>query len=241
MKKITLCFCALIVLTSIFSFHVKKNEKQVLVFSLTKKFRHKSIEKGIEAIRKIGLAQKFSVVATEDPSYFNEEQLKRYKAVIFLSPTGDNLFNDQQKEAFKNYINRGGGFVGIHAATDCNYEWEWYGKLVGAYFLKHPKIQEAKLEILDNKHLSTIGLNNPWIRTDEWYNFKKMNPDVKVLINLDEKSYTGGTMGESHPMAWYHKFDGGKSFYTGLGHTDESYKDTLFLKHLSGGIAYVLK
>ena len=241
MKKITITICALIVLTSVFSFHAINNEKQVLVFSLTKKYRHKSIEKGIEAIRKIGIEQNFLVIATEDPSYFNDTQLKRYKAVIFLSTTGDSLLNNQQKAAFKNYINRGGGFIGIHAATDCNYEWEWYGKLVGGYFQKHPKIQEAKLEILDDKHLATKGLKNPWIRTDEWYNFKNMNPDVNVLINLNEKSYTGGTMGASHPIAWYHKFDGGKSFYTGLGHTEESYKEALFLKHLAGGIAYVLK
>jgi type 1 glutamine amidotransferase len=233
-----LSFIALII--SLFSYKPQNNIDEVLIFSKTKGFRHKSIEKGTEAIKKLGEQNNFRVTVTEDSSFFKYQNLKKFKTIIFLSPTGKNLFNDQQKEVLEKYIHKGGGFVGIHAATDSNYEWEWYGKMVGAYFASHPKIQEAKLEVKNNRHQSTSHLGEIWTHTDEWYNYKNFNPNVNILINLDEKSYTGGKMGASHPIAWYHEFEGGRVFYTGLGHTDESYANADFLKHLSGGINYAL-
>ena len=240
MKPIVIKLSFIVLIISLFSFKPQKNADQVLIFSKTKGFRHKSIEKGVDAIKKLGEQNNFNVTKTEDSSYFNFTNLKKYQTIIFLSPTGKNLFNDKQKEIFKKYIQKGGGFVGIHAAADSNYEWEWYGKMVGGYFESHPKIQEAKLEIKNNKHLSTNHLSEFWIHTDEWYNYKNFNPDVNILINLDEKSYTGGKMGDSHPIAWYHEFEGGKIFYTGLGHAEESYSNADFLKHLAGGINYAL-
>jgi type 1 glutamine amidotransferase len=141
----------------------------------------------------------------------------------------------------QNYIHHGGGFVGIHAATDCLYDWEWYGKLVGAYFMKHPKIQEASLHVIDGSHISTKGLPATWQHTDEWYNFKTISPDIKVLITVDEKSYTGGENGDKHPISWYQKFEGGRIFYTALGHTKEDYTtDALFKQHVVAGIKYAL-
>lgn len=130
--------------------------------------------------------------------------------------------------------------MGVHAATDTEYEWPWYGKLVGAYFTNHPKVQKAIIKVTDKKHPSTKLLPDVWEHTDEWYNFKDINPDMKVLAWLDEKSYEGGTNGNEHPIAWYHEYDGGRAFYTGLGHTEESYSDPLFLKHLLGGIQYAI-
>ncbi|MEO5910407.1 MAG: ThuA domain-containing protein [Pelobium sp.] len=246
MKKNLLLFICLLILPGVYSckslFNSDKPSKnQILVYSRTKGYRHKSIEKGIEAIKKLGLSQHFQVIATEDSSMFNDQELKKYKAIVFLSPTGSNLFNEQQKEALKNYIHNGGGFVGIHAATDCNYEWEWYGKMIGGFFMSHPKIQEAKLEVLDEKFIANKGIPKIWMHTEEWYNFKNFNPDVKVVLSVDEKSYTGGKMPDFHPISWYHQFEGGKVFYTALGHTDEDYTDELFLKHISGGIKYAMK
>jgi type 1 glutamine amidotransferase len=226
---------------SLSSFIAKKKEVKILVFSCTKGFRHKSIEPGLEAIKKIGKEKGYTIVHSENPADFNDKNLKQFKVLLFLNPTGKSLFDDAQKAAFKKYINRGGGFVGVHAATDCNYDWEWYGKLVGGFFAGHPKVQEARLDILDANHPATKDLPNPWMHTDEWYNFKDFNKDVKVIMTVDEKSYTGGKMPDFHPMAWYHEFDGGKVFYTGLGHTIEDFQDELFLKHLTGGIEYVLK
>ena len=216
---------------------VEKNK--VLIFSKTNGYRHGSIETGIEAIKKLGASNNFDVDATEDSLYLNDANLKKYKAIVFLSTTGTVLGKDQEL-ALQNFIHAGGGFVGIHAATDCEYEWPWYDKMIGANFLSHPQQQEAKLIIVDNTHPSTKHLPATWVRKDEWYNFKNMNPDVTVLIKIDETSYTGGKNGDNHPMAWYHSYEGGKIFYTELGHTNESYSDPLYLQHVLGGIQYAM-
>ena len=216
---------------------VEKN--MVLIFSKTNGYRHQSIETGISAIKKLGAENNFDVDATEDSLYLTDANFKKYKAVIFLSTTGT-VLGKAQELALQNFIHGGGGFVGIHAATDCEYDWPWYDKMIGANFLSHPQQQEAKLIIVDNTHPSTKHLPPTWTRKDEWYNFKNLNPDVKVLIKIDETSYTGGKNGDNHPMAWYQDFEGGKVFYTELGHTIESYSDPLYLKHVLGGIQYVM-
>ena len=115
--------------------------------------------------------------------------------------------------------------MGIHAAADTEYDWAWYGKLVGGYFESHPEQQQAKIDVVDRTHPSTVHLKNEWLHFDEWYNFKNLNPKVNVLMKLDESTYKGGTNGNNHPIAWYHEFDGGRAFYTGLGHTEEAYDD----------------
>lgn len=210
---------------------------RVLVFSKTKGFHHQSIPAGIAAIEKLGKENNFIVDTTTDADNFTEENLKKYSAVIFLSTTGD-VLNEAQQEAFTHYIQSGGGYVGIHAAADTEYDWPWYNKLVGAYFLSHPKQQKAVILVTDKNHPATSFLPDRWERFDEWYNYKSIQPDIKVLALLDESSYEGGKNGDHHPIAWYHSFDGGRAFYTGLGHTKESYSEPLFLRHLLGGIEY---
>ncbi len=213
---------------------------RILVFSKTAGFRHASIPAGVAALRKLCRDNNILMDTTEDAEKFTEANLKRYNAVVFLNSTGD-VLNPAQEADFERFIQAGGGFMGIHSATDTEYGWKWYGGLVGAYFNGHPKIQDAKLQVKDHKHLSTQCLKqDEWMRKDEWYNFKEFNPKVNILLNLDEKSYQGGTMGENHAMAWYHEYDGGKAFYTGGGHTLESYQEPLFLQHLLGGLKYVL-
>jgi len=217
-----------------------RKKKKVLVFSKTAGFHHGSIAAGIKAIFKLGEENNFSVDTTIDATQFTFDNLKQYATVIFLSTTGD-VLNDEQQNAFERYIRQGGGFVGIHAATDCEYNWQWYGNLIGAYFGGHPAPQEAVLTIVDKTHLSTRHLPAQWRRKDEWYNFKWMAADLHVLITIDENSYKGGKLGANHPMAWYHDYDGGRAFYTELGHTDESYADPDYLKHILGGIKYSMK
>ncbi|MBC7915556.1 MAG: ThuA domain-containing protein [Pyrinomonadaceae bacterium] len=218
-----------------------KKPVKVLIFSKTLAYRHKSIKDGIIAIQKLAAQNGFIADTTENPLKITPENLKNYKALIFLSPTGE-VLNDEQKQAFQKYIQNGGGFVGIHAATDCLYKWEWYGRMIGAYFTDHPKMQTATLNVTDTKHSSTMGLSSPWKHTDEWYNFKFNNADIKVLIKVDEKSYIGGKNGDNHPVSWYHKFEGGRIFYTALGHTAEAFtSDEMFLRHLLGGIKYATK
>ncbi len=235
-------FLALIT-CSLFQFSCtnKKHEKpRVLVFSKTMGFHHASIPKGIDAIIKLGNENGFDVDTTTNSDKFNDDTLKQYAAVIFLSTTG-HVLDYRQRAAFERYIEAGGGFVGVHAATDTEYDWGWYGRLVGAYFNGHPKPQQAKFIIRDRNFPATKFFNDTvWTRTDELYNFKKINPDIHVLITIDEKSYEGGTNGAFHPMSWYHNYDGGRSFYTEMGHTDESYTEPLYLEHLLGGIEYAI-
>ncbi|MFT4175103.1 MAG: ThuA domain-containing protein [Luteolibacter sp.] len=211
----------------------------VLVFSKTAAFRHDSIPDGVDAIRRLGETYGFSVDHTEDSKEFTAEKLAKYKVVIFLSTTGD-VLDDPQQQVFEKYIHAGGGFAGIHAASDTEYDWPWFGQLVGAYFAGHPKQQTADLHLVDENSTSTAMLPRKWTRYDEWYNFKKGPDDKKVhvLMRIDEKSYKGGKMGENHPMSWQHEFDGGRAWFTALGHTKESFTEPLFLMHLLGGIQY---
>ena len=215
-----------------------KPRAQVLVFSKTAGFRHDSIPDGIAAIRSLGRGNSFSVSATENTKAFSSKRLRPFDAVVFLNTTGDVLGPRQQK-AFKGYIRHGGGWVGIHSAADTEYEWPFYGRLLGAYFLSHPAVQPAVVDVTDRSHPSTRQLPARWTRTDEWYNFRS-NPRgaVHVLAALDESTYSGGTMGADHPIAWCHPFKGGRAWYTAGGHTIESYSDPDFRAHLLGGILW---
>jgi glucose/arabinose dehydrogenase len=216
-----------------------KKETRILVFSKTAGFRHASIPQGKAAIQKLGAENGFAVDTTEDASVFTEENLKKYAAIVFLNTTG-NVLDARQEAAMERFIQSGGGFAGIHSATDTEYDWIWYARLVGGNFESHPKPQQARLLVADKDHLSTSHLPAVWERFDEWYNFKNVYPGIKVLLKIDETSYEGGKMGEEHPMAWYHPYDGGRAFYTELGHTEESYSDSVYLRHILGGIRYAI-
>ncbi|GAA0895476.1 MULTISPECIES: ThuA domain-containing protein [Streptomyces violaceusniger group] len=211
----------------------------VLVFSKTAAFRHSSIDDGITALRGLGAANSFTVDATEDAGAFTADNLAKYKAVVFLSTTGD-VLDSAQQSAFEEYIQGGGGYVGIHAAADTEYDWPFYGKLVGAWFDSHPAQQNAKVKVEDRAHPATAHLGSTGERFDEWYNYRT-NPrsTVHVLASLDESSYSGGNMKGDHPITWCQNYEGGRSFYTGLGHTDEAYTDPAFQKQLLGGIRWV--
>ncbi|MEO6454317.1 MAG: ThuA domain-containing protein, partial [Ginsengibacter sp.] len=211
----------------------------VLVFIKTKGYHHASIPEGVKAIQQLGKDNNFDVDSTSDASYFTEGRLKQYATVIFLNTTM-NVLNADQQVAFERFIQAGGGFAGVHAATDTEYDWPWYNRLVGAYFSSHPHQQKAVIDVKDTTHISTSFLPARWERFDEWYNFKNIQSDLKILATLDEMSYKGGTNNDNHPVAWYHSFDGGRAFYTALGHTSESYSEPLFLKHLLGGIQYAI-
>ncbi len=240
MKKILFLFTisAAVVLTS--CSHKRQGKPRVLVFTKTAGFVHGSIPSGIAAVQKLGSENGFDVDTTKNAAYFQDDSLKKYAAVIFLSTTG-NVFDYRQEAAFERYIQAGGGFVGVHAATDTEYDWRWYGKLVGAYFKSHPKPQQARFIIKDRDFPATKFFSDSvWQRTDELYNFKDINPDVHVLITIDESSYEGGANGKFHPMSWYHEYDGGRAFYTEMGHTEESYSEENYLKHLWGGIQYAM-
>ncbi|MDQ6815763.1 MAG: ThuA domain-containing protein [Bacteroidota bacterium] len=230
----------LIVLAVLITSAVAAKQKRILVFSKTAGFRHTAaIAAGKVSIPLLGTKNNFDVDTTENAEAFTTENLKKYAAVVFLCTTG-NVLNDQQQEAFQQFIRSGGGFVGLHSAADTEYDWPWYGELNGGYFKSHPKQQEAIFNVVDPNNIATAHLPRVWKRFDELYNFKWLGTDLHVLITIDENSYTGGANGENHPMCWYHDFDGGRAFYTALGHDNKSYDDPLYLQHILGGIKYAM-
>ena len=217
-------------------------QPRVLVFSKTAGFRHSSIPNGIAAIQKLGQENGFAVEATEDAGVFTEKNLALYSAVVFLNTTGD-VLDPAQQDVFERYIRAGGGYVGVHSATDTEYDWPWYGGLAGAYFNGHPgnpNVRTGSYRVLDTTHVSTKGLPARFSREDEFYNFKSIDPTIHVLVEIDETSYEGGTNGAHHPMSWYHDFDGGRAWYTNMGHTEATYTEPLFLRHLLGGLRYAI-
>lgn len=211
---------------------------KVLVFSKTGGYRHGSIPTAVQAVKDLGTAYGFTVDATEDGTVFTPDNLATYRAVVFALTSGD-VLDDTEKAAFEGYIRAGGGYAGIHSASDTEFDWPFYGHVVGAYFKSHPHgQQQARVVVEDRDNPSTTHLPTTWNRWDEWYNFRT-NPrtTVHVLASLDESSYDPGPdrMGD-HPITWCQKVEGGRSWYTAMGHTEESYADPAFRAMLLGGI-----
>lgn len=223
---------------------------RVLIFSKTSPhgYRHQSIEAGKTALQEICYQHGIMADTTEDSKFFNEKNLKKYNAVIFLSTNGE-VFSPDEEADFERYIQAGGGFVGIHSTSATEYTWKWFGGLMGAYFKDHPAIQEKFVQVENCNDPSTAHLsckNWPW--KEEWYNFRNYQPDLEVLLSMDEDSIKGSsgpydTTGfdkHHHPLAWKHEYDGGRAFYTALGHNPEAYSDANFRQHLLGGIRYAI-
>src|SRR3954468_11030894 len=228
--------------------------EKVLVFSKTVQFRHDSIPQGIAAIQTLGTQNGFTVDATEDATKFTDANLAQYDVVVFLSTTGD-VLSDSQQGAFERYMKAGGGYAGVHAASDTEYTWPWYGQMLGAYFRNHPAgTPTATVKVEDADEPSTTGIPASWSRVDEWYNYQPpTNPvvngggndysvrdsGVKVLATVDESTYDeqdGNTTDDDHPVTWCSQFDGGRMWYTAMGHTQESFADTNFRNMVLGGL-----
>jgi type 1 glutamine amidotransferase len=211
---------------------------KVLVFSRTTGYHHASIPAGVAAIRALGGQHGFTVDATANPAVFTDAGLSRYATVVFLSTSGEPVTSAAGRAAFQRFVERGGGFVGVHAASDGGWSWPWFGRLVGAYFAGHPRPQLALVRVEDHHNPATAGLTDRY-RLDEWYDFRT-DPRalVHVLVDVDGSSYTGSAMGADHPLTWCHHFDGGRSFYTALGHSTASFSDPFVLRQLLGGIQW---
>tara|TARA_B000000477_G_scaffold49916_1_gene42079 strand:- start:793 stop:1533 length:741 start_codon:yes stop_codon:yes gene_type:complete len=214
-----------------------KNSFSVLVISETKGWVHDSIESGIDLIENIGDKNNFNVYHSDNSKVITSENLKEFNSIIFLNTTGDILSKNEQN-IMEQFIKSGKGYVGVHSASDTEYEWQWYGDLVGAYFRNHSDVVDGKIFTVDNAHKITEHLNPEWNIEDEWYNFDYISDNINVLLKLDETSYEGGEHPDYHPITWYQKYDGGRSFYTALGHTTEVFKDERFIKLLEKGILY---
>jgi type 1 glutamine amidotransferase len=221
--------------------------RRVLIFSRTTGYRHPSIVDGVAAMRELALSAGFAVTASEDPARFTDAELARYDAVAFLSTSGD-VLDGSQEAAFERYIEGGGGWVGVHAASDTEYGWPWYGRLVGTWFANHPLVPNDRFDDChcftadvhrSASHLSTDHLPPVWSRRDEWYNFRSPIPaTATVLLAVDESTYPGGTMGSPHPVTWSQSIGRGRSWYTAMGHTADSFRDPAFRSHLRGGLVW---
>ena len=199
---------------------------RALVFTKTTGFRHDSIPQGVAAIRRLGRRHGFAVDTTADAARFTTRNLARYNAVIFLQTTGTPIRRAEQRRALERYIRAGGGYVGVHAASDTRGDWPWYEGLVGARFKRHdPGISERVVQVIDRRTAATRGLPAAWSREDEWYEFRSL-PPAHVLARLDP----------ARPLAWCHRYDGGRSVYTAMGHTKASYAEPRFVRHLLGAI-----
>ena len=209
---------------------------RVLVFTRTSGWRHDSIPDAIAALRAIGTGQGIEVVSTEEATAFTPRRLSGYAAVVFASTTRD-VLDESQQAALETFIRDGGGYMGIHAAADTEYDWPWYGRLVGAWFANHPEgLQGSPVRF---EMPGVLAAGETWHVTDELYNYRR-NPrgDVDVIATVDESAYEGGTMGRDHPIAWCHRLEGGRAWYTGLGHTKAMYADPVFRRHLTRGLRF---
>jgi type 1 glutamine amidotransferase len=213
---------------------------RILVFSKTLGYRHANIPLGVEAIRDLGRRNGFLVDAIEESSVFTEENMSRYKVVVFLSVTG-NVLNEAQEKTFQEFVLSGGGFVGIHGAlfgpSACEENWAWYHQLCAVTFKNHSAVVPARVDIEDSSNPSTTGLPTYWWRKDEWYNYEGTpRGTTHVLATVDESTYKGGTVGGDHPIAWCKSMGKGIMWYTAMGHTEESFREEHFLQHILGGI-----
>ncbi len=210
-------------------------QARVLVFTKTSGWRHDSIPAAVAALQRLGAQEGMQVDHSEDARDFNARRLSRYRAVVFANTTGE-VLNEAQQAAMENFVRAGGGFMGIHSAADTEYGWPWYGKLVGAWFKRHPPgLQTARVTFEGRRG----DLPAHWKVTDELYDYRD-NPRgrVRVIATVDERDYAGGGMGDDHPIAWCHAFDGGRAWYTGLGHEAALYADPVFEQWLRRGLRY---
>jgi hypothetical protein len=223
-----------------------KGGARVLLFSHSTGYRHASIEPGVAAIKALGPREKIEIVHSEDPAVFTAQGLAGFDAIIFLSTSTDpkkpesEWFEGSRRDALQGFVRGGGGIVGIHAASDSHYHWPWYGKMIGGHFASHPPgTPKGTLRVVDPKHRATRGMDATMSRTDEWYYFNDYDVEADLLVTLDPASI-GEKDVNPNPVSWAKQFEGGRVFYTAMGHTAETYSDPNFLKHLTGGLRWVM-
>lgn len=226
-----------------------RKEKRILVYTKNGEgFIHDNIAASVEMLKKIGEENEFIMDVSDDPAVFTKENLDKYSSLVFTNTNNGIFDNTDQKLAFVRYIQAGGSFVGIHSACGSERQWPWFWAMLGGKFLRHPPSQKYTLRVIDKTHQSTSFLGNEWEWEDEPYLLNHLNPDIHVVLAADLTTindnsrdvYPAENFGDLFPAAWYHEFDGGRQFYTALGHAIEYYSDPKFVKHVTGGIIWVI-
>ena len=223
---------------------------QVLIYTKNGEgYVHDNIAKSVETLQKICAEHDLGAEVSDDPAVFSDDNLKQYRTIVFSNTNNEAFDTEEQKQAFVRYVRSGGGFMGIHSACGSEREWPWFNALVGGLFMRHPKLQSFDIKVIDADHPATYFLPDPWPWEDECYYIHHLNPDIHVLLAADLSTieddkrdvYPGKTWGDLIPIAWCHRFDGGRQFYTALGHKIEYYDDPLFVRHLEAGLLWSMK
>jgi type 1 glutamine amidotransferase len=249
MKRFTL-FLALYCMVMTGNVMAQESLKKVLIYTRNGEgYVHDNINKSVVALEKICDDLSISYVVSDDPSIFTTDFNMEFDAVIFSNTNNEAFDTDEQRDIFQKFIRNGGGFVGIHSACGSERDWSWFSAMVGAKFVRHPAFQPFDIKVLYKKHPATSFLPDTWSWEDECYFMNRINPDINVLLAADLttiedaeiETYPGDTFGDLFPLAWYHEYDGGREFFTALGHDKKHYKDKNFIQHLRGGIVWVLE
>ncbi|MDZ7371697.1 MAG: ThuA domain-containing protein [candidate division KSB1 bacterium] len=227
-----------------------KEHPNVLIFTRNGEgYVHDNIAASVEALQSICKKRGLTATVSDDPRVFTEENLRRFKAVVFSNTNNEVFDTDAQRLAFMRYIRAGGGFMGIHSACATERRWPWFWAMVGGAFVRHPELQKFSIVVVDSMHPATKFLPKVWPWEDECYLIDHLNPDIRILLAVDLRTvrddqlvkFPGKVFGDYYPLAWFHEYDGGRQFYTALGHKIEYYRDPLFLRHLEGGLLWVVE
>lgn len=220
---------------------------RVLVFSKNGKgFVHDNIPESLKAIQLLGKQNGFAVDTTTNADLFNEQNLRKYNAIIFSNSNNQVFDTEAQKVALMRFVQAGGGIVGIHIACGTERQWTWFKQMIGGSFLMHPKLQEFNVLPVEVKHPSVSVVPPVWTVQDECYFLRDMNPTMRVLMVADTKKIREATpdkplpdtFGQFVPVVWCNTFDGGRQWNTTLGHAKSSYTNPVFMQHILGGLKW---
>ncbi|WP_282037717.1 ThuA domain-containing protein [Saccharicrinis aurantiacus] len=242
-------YLVLILIIAMSTFINAQDQFKLLLYTQPDRWHSESIPAAVEAFKLLSKKHQFQLLWADEPAKLMD-YLGEVSVVVFVNSNTD-LLNTEQIHQFREFINKGVGFVGIHSTSDSKVKNKWFTQLIGGSFTDHPRFQSAIVDVHNDKFPAVLHLTKRFVWSDEWYNFNEFHPDkVNVVLTVDEDSYnyTLGYddiplkgMGKSHPVAWYHQFDGARVFYTALGHKPESYKNDDFMKMIFGGIYWVLQ